>query len=115
MHSCIDNPRKISSAHLTVHTVLLTDSVMVEYRSNSSRRRTQLLSISFSKQSHPNKRNIQSWDSNAQWRDHPMYSRSISCPPMKQQQQSIKNTLTDIWQELSHNQLQPLNHPKRHV
>ena len=114
MHSCIDSQRNPSSAHLSVHTMLLTDSIMVEYRSNSTRRRTQLLSISFSKQSHSNKRNVQSWDSTAQWKDHSIHSRSISCPPIKQQQ-SIKSTLTDIWQELSQNQLQPLNHPQRHV
>lgn len=91
MHTYDENHRHISSAY----TVLLTDSIRVEYRSNSSRQRTQLLSISYSKQ--PINRFHQY-----------TYSRSNSCP-------SIRNTLTDLWKEFHQNQLQPLNHPKRQV
>ena len=129
-------------AHLSVHTVIFSDSIRMEYRSKSTSRHSHLFSVSFSKHSHSKKENIlpntmpqmstkkstidadnyfQSEMSNIgsskdhrSRSQHSTYSRSISCPSIKPHQ-SMKNTFTNIWQEFNQNPSQSSNHSKRPV
>lgn len=110
MHSYVDNKTNTSMAHLSVHTVIFRDSIMVEYRSNLTTRNSHLFSLTFSKHSHTSTIDANQFQRRMSNISLSSKSRSISCPSMKSHQ-SMRNTLTDLWQEFNQNPNQPSKRP----